>query len=75
MPKVPAGKFKDQCLKILDRVAETRTEITVTKRGRPIAKVVPISDALEPGKPLAGSILREEGDAFGTGETWDADRS
>jgi prevent-host-death family protein len=75
MSRIAAGKFKDQCLKILDRVAETRTPVVVTKRGRPIATVVPFVGPPERRDNLAGSILEEHGDPFGTGETWDADRS
>jgi len=74
MTSIAAGKFKDQCLKILDRVAETRIPIVVTKRGRPIASVVPFSAPSTTQDRLAGSILAEHGDAFGTGEDWDADR-
>jgi prevent-host-death family protein len=50
--EIPAGEFKAQCLALLDEVAHTGTEIIVTKRGKPVAKVVPI----EPPKPLAGSV-------------------
>jgi prevent-host-death family protein len=71
---IAAGKFKNVCLKTLDDVAETRTTIVITKRGRPIAKLVPY---VEPGKrkSLAGSVLTEAGDPFSTGEAWDADAS
>jgi prevent-host-death family protein len=41
MTSMPAGKFKDQCLKVLDRVAEEKTPVTITKRGRPVATLVP----------------------------------
>jgi prevent-host-death family protein len=40
MTSMPAGKFKDQCLKVLDRVAEEKTPVTITKRGRPVATLV-----------------------------------
>ncbi len=70
-----AGKFKDQCLKVLDRVAATRVPVTVTKRGRPVATVVPFTDRSKAPTSLAGSVLEEHGDPFGAGEVWDADRS
>jgi prevent-host-death family protein len=50
--EIAAGEFKAQCLAILDEVAETGKEIIVTKRGKPVAKVVPI----EPPKSLEGSV-------------------
>jgi prevent-host-death family protein len=39
---IPAGEFKQGCLAILDEVARTHRSIVVTKRGRPVARVVPI---------------------------------
>jgi prevent-host-death family protein len=38
---VPATKFKAQCLELMDRVAERRATYVITKRGRPVAKLVP----------------------------------
>jgi prevent-host-death family protein len=73
MKTIPAGRFKDQCLKIMDAVAETRTPVIVTKRGRPVVRVVPYPRDEPHTAALAGSILREEGDPFGTGEKWNAD--
>lgn len=75
MDRIGAGKFKDQCLKILDRVAETKSPVLVTKRGRPVAAVVPYAAGSERSRSLAGSILQERGDPFRTGEDWDADRA
>jgi prevent-host-death family protein len=43
---IPAGQFKQGCLAILDEVARRHEEVTITKRGKPVAKLVPIvSDA------------------------------
>ena len=74
MRTIAAGKFKDVCLKTLDDVAKTRTPVVITKRGQPIAKLVPCV-AQTSRRGLAGSILKEVGDPFGTGETWNADAS
>lgn len=41
---VPAGAFKQGCLAILDEVARTHRPVVVTKRGKPVARVVPIAD-------------------------------
>ena len=73
MTTMPAGKFKDQCLKVLDQVASTRSPVIITKRGRPVASVVPYTPQRPGRAPLSGSILREEGDPYGTGEVWGAD--
>ena len=74
MKTLPAGKFKDVCLKALDEVARTRTAIVITKRGRPVARLVPCGPA-PAARSLAGSVLKEVGDPFGTGEDWDAGAS
>jgi len=73
MKQISAGKFKDQCLRIMDTVARTKTPIIVSKRKQPIVKVVPYTDADEAHVDLRGSILTESGDPFRTGEDWDAD--
>jgi len=75
MMRMPAGVFKDQCLKVLDRVAATRSPVVVTKRGRPVATVVPFTGPPKGPDSLAGSVLEERGDPFSTGEDWDAGRS
>jgi len=41
MKTMPAGQFKARCLKIMDDVESTREPVVITKRGRPIAKLVP----------------------------------
>jgi prevent-host-death family protein len=56
---VPAGRFKAQCLRLLDEVAATGRALVVTKRGRPVARIVP-ADRLQPGA-LAG-VIRFLGD-------------
>ena len=74
MKTIAAGKFKDICLKTLDDVAKTRTPIVITKRGQPVAKLVPyVKRAVK--KTLVGSVLKETGTPFRTGESWDADAS
>jgi prevent-host-death family protein len=40
MKKIAAGKFKAQCLRIMDEVRSTREPVLITKRGQPLAKLV-----------------------------------
>ena len=42
MVEIPAGEFKAKCLQLMDRVARSREPIVITKRGKPVAKLVPI---------------------------------
>jgi prevent-host-death family protein len=39
---IPAGEFKAKCLKVLDEVQRQRKQVVITKRGKPVAKVVPM---------------------------------
>lgn len=39
---IAAGEFKAKCLKLLDKVAESRQSLIVTKHGKPVAEIVPI---------------------------------
>ena len=42
MKTMPAGEFKSRCLKVMDQVRTTRQPVVITKRGRPVAKLVPL---------------------------------
>jgi len=71
--QVPAGEFKAHCLKLMNEVAATGQALVITKRGKPIAKLVPI----ESGEPEFGCMkakTRIVGDIISPiGEHWDAD--
>ena len=41
---INAAQFKAKCLKLIDEVAATRKSLVITKRGKPLAKLVPIQD-------------------------------
>lgn len=71
MKIMAAGKFKDLCLKTLDEVARTKSPVVITKRGRPVATLMSCGPA-PTGRGLAGSVLREVGDPFGTDAPWNA---
>jgi prevent-host-death family protein len=43
--KVAAAEFKAKCLALIDRVRERGEPITITKRGRVVAQLVPAGDA------------------------------
>lgn len=55
MDTMPISKFKATCLAALDRVRKTGRPLLVTKRGVPVAQVVP--------PPRAGA---SDSDAFGS---------
>jgi prevent-host-death family protein len=73
--QMPAGQFKAKCLKLMDEVREFHKEIVVTKRGKPVARLVPVQR--EKRKPVFGflqGLVRIHGDLVApTGEYWHAD--
>jgi prevent-host-death family protein len=52
--EVPAGVFKARCLALLDEVAQTGQPVVVTKRGKPVARLVPVEEP----KRIEGSVLQ-----------------
>lgn len=52
--EISAAEFKAKCLKLMDEIGKTRKPIVITKRGKPVAKLVPADPA--PRKPLFGCM-------------------
>jgi prevent-host-death family protein len=44
MKTIPAGEFKARCLRIMDEVRTKRVSVLITKKGRPVAKLVPADE-------------------------------
>jgi prevent-host-death family protein len=40
--KMAAGSFKVHCLAVMDEVQSKREAVLITKRGKPVAKLVPV---------------------------------
>ena len=71
MRSMNASKFKEQCLSLLDHLSPEG--IVITKRGKPVAKLIPVSSDCA---SLIGSMkgkIRIQGDIFSTGLKWDAE--
>ena len=70
MKHIPAAKFKETCLSLLDEVDPEG--IVITKRGKPVAKLMPFAaDSSNLIGALAGK-LRIKGDILSTGVAWNA---
>ncbi|MEJ7623415.1 MAG: type II toxin-antitoxin system prevent-host-death family antitoxin [Pyrinomonadaceae bacterium] len=68
---ISASEFKAKCLKIFDELESEG--IIVEKRGKPVAKVIPI--APDDNSSLIGSMkgsITVKGDIFSTGVKWNA---
>lgn len=66
MRTMAAGKFKAQCLSVMDEVQARREPVLVTKNGKPVAKLVPLEIAegedplgvfRYPGLEIVGDIM------------------
>ena len=44
MKRMAAGAFKTNCLAVMDEVQAKRVTVVITKHGKPVAKLVPVSD-------------------------------
>ena len=73
MDEMSAAEFKARCLEVMDEVQESGMEVVITKRGKPVVRIVPVRRA-EPDEGLEGAILHRDDDIFSTGEQWEADR-
>jgi prevent-host-death family protein len=71
MKYVPATKFKETCLSLLDQVDPEG--IVITKRGKPVARLIPFAaDSADLIGALAGKV-RIKGDILSTGVKWRAE--
>ena len=71
MKTMPAAKFKEQCLSLLDSVDPEG--VLITKHGKPVAKLVPVHTD---GAKLIGSLkgkIKIKGNIMSTGIKWDAE--
>ena len=69
--RIGAARFKEQCLALLDRLGPDG--LVVTKRGKPVARVLPFD---QDSASLIGSLrdkLEIGGDIMSTGIRWDAE--
>ena len=42
MKKIAAAAFKAKCLTLMEQVRSTKQPLLITKRGKPVAKLVPV---------------------------------
>jgi len=45
---MPAAQFKARCLEVMTQVERTRRPVIITRRGRPVARLVPVETFSEP---------------------------
>ncbi len=72
---MPAGQFKAKCLQVMDDVEATREAVVITKKGRPVAKLVPATAPSDNFLGKLSGVMKIVGDItepVENPETWDA---
>ncbi len=71
---IRAEEFKSKCLKLMDKVQQTREEIVITRHGKPVARLVPCEEGAQPVFGCLAGTVQIKRDVIGPiGEAWDAD--
>jgi len=72
--RIAAGEFKAKCLHILDEVQHTRQGIVITKRGRAVARLLPVDEPVPSVFGRMRGSIEILGDLVApVGEPWEAD--
>lgn len=74
--KMGAGQFKIHCLELMNKVNESKEPIIITKRGKPVAKLVAYNEEV----PSAFGFMKDtliisenDEDIYSTNEEWSYD--
>jgi prevent-host-death family protein len=68
-----ASQFKAECLAVLDQVQRMKISVTVTKHGKPVARIVPLEEAARPTMGSVRLVAEDDGAYYSTGERWSVD--
>ena len=62
MKKIAAAAFKAQCLTLMDQVRSTKQPLLITKRGKPVAKLIPVDTGKDDFIGRLKGVFRVVGD-------------
>ena len=72
MKKIAAAEFKARCLTLMDDVRSTREPLVITKRGKPVAKLVPVDDGQDDFIGRLEGVFRVVGDIDSPSGDWES---
>jgi prevent-host-death family protein len=72
MKKIAAGEFKARCLTLMEDVRTTREPLIITKRGKPVAKLVPAGDDKDDFIGRLEGVFRIVGDIESPIDGWES---
>lgn len=68
---IGAGDFKAKCLRLIDDVGTKRQTLLITKRGRPVARLVPgLMMTRSPSRSISTSLMPSKRKALGRRTAW-----
>ncbi len=72
---LPVSEFKAKCLQLLKDVETKGDRIVITKRGRPVAEVVPSKKSIRPLRGTWKDSVKILGDiVYFSDDEWEAER-
>ena len=77
MRSIPAARFKARCLKIMDEVKDRRETVLITKKGKPVARLVPVEESVRDVFGCLAGELEICGDILApvvTASAWESSR-
>jgi len=72
MKKIAAGEFKARCLTLMEDVRSTREPLIITKRGKPVAKLVPADGDKDDFIGRLEGVFRVVGDIESPIDEWES---
>ena len=71
---IAAGQFKIHCLQLMDQVQASKIPLVITKRGKPVARLVPVEEG--PASlfgALQGTVVIKGDIVAPLDESWEVD--
>lgn len=72
MKKIAAAEFKARCLTLMEDVRSTREPIIITKRGKPVAKLVPLESKKDDWIGRLNGVFKVVGDIESPIDEWES---
>ena len=72
MKTIAVGQFKAKCLRLIKEVGDNKEPLIITKHGKPLAQLVPVTQVVEDVRQkLLGSVILEKDIVSPLDEDWE----
>ncbi|MGA7290745.1 MAG: type II toxin-antitoxin system Phd/YefM family antitoxin [Terriglobales bacterium] len=72
MKRIAAAEFKARCLALMEDVRSTREPLIITKRGKPVAKLVPVDSKKDDWIGRLNGVMKIVGDIESPIDGWES---